>query len=83
MFRASVSSVSSSGTSTGAASEVCAVSSGVAAFPQDVLYTDGGVLKYIVKQYIQPLNDCFEKHECLKCGAIYEKEGTDQVANFF
>ena len=55
----------------------------LAAFPQDVLYTEGGVLKYIVKQYIQPLNDCFEKHECLKCGAIYEKEGTDQVANFF
>ena len=55
----------------------------LAAFPQDVLYTENGVLKYIVNEYIKPVNDCFEKHECLKCGAIHEKEGSDQVQSFF
>ena len=46
-------------------------------------YAENGVLKYVVGQYIKPLNDCFEKHECLKCGAIHEKEGSDQVQGFF
>lgn len=55
----------------------------LAAFPQDVLYAENGVLKYVVNEYIKPVNDCFEKHECLKCGAIHEKEGTDQVQGFF
>jgi hypothetical protein len=49
----------------------------LAAFPQDVLYAENGVLKYVVNQYIKPVNDCFDKHECLKCGAIHEKEGSD------
>lgn len=49
----------------------------LAAFPQDVLYAENGVLKYVVNEYIKPVNDCFEKHECLKCGAIHEKEGSD------
>ena len=40
-------------------------------------------VKDVVNEYIKPVNDCFEKHECLKCGAIHEKEGTDQVQGFF
>ena len=48
-----------------------------------MLDAENGVLKYVVNEYIKPVNDCFEKHECLKCGAIHEKEGTDQVQGFF
>ena len=55
----------------------------LAAFPQDVLYSENGVLKYVVNQYIKPVNDCFDRHECLKCGAVHEKEGSDQVQGFF
>lgn len=55
----------------------------LAAFPQDVLYAENGVLKYVVNEYIKPVNDCFDKHECLHCGAVHEKEGSDQVQGFF
>lgn len=55
----------------------------LAAFPQDALYAEAGVLKYVVSQYIKPVNDCFDRHECLKCGAVHEKEGSDQVQGFF
>lgn len=40
--------------------------------PQDVIYSEDGVLKYITDEFIKPLNDSFDKHKCLRCGEVYE-----------
>ncbi len=45
----------------------------ISAFPQDVLYNETGILKFIVNEYITPLNDSFDKHTCVNCGAVHEK----------
>ena len=52
-------------------------------FPQDVLYAENGVLKYIVNEYIKKVNDTFDKHECWKCHTIHEKEGANNSESFF
>lgn len=52
-------------------------------FPQDVLYTDKGVLKFIVNEYIKPINDSFEKHECWKCHTVHEKGNVNSTESFF
>lgn len=52
-------------------------------FPQDVLYSDNGVIKFIVTNMIQPINDAFDKHECWKCGTIHEKGNINQTESFF
>ena len=44
----------------------------VSVFPQDVLYSDAGVLKFIVAEYIKKINDTFDAHNCFQCGAPYE-----------
>ena len=46
----------------------------VAVFPQDVLYSDNGVLKFIVNEYIKKINDSFEEHKCYNCGAKYQND---------
>ena len=50
--------------------------------PQDVLYTDNGVLQFIAKEFLQKLNASFDKHQCQYCGAIQEDENTNQVESF-
>lgn len=52
-------------------------------FPQDVLYTEGGVLKYIVNNYIKVVNEAFDKHTCYQCGAVHEKGDVNSAESFF
>jgi hypothetical protein len=52
-------------------------------FPQDVLYSDNGVITFIVTNMIQPINDAFDKHECWKCRTIHEKGNINQAESFF
>ena len=53
------------------------------AFPQDALYSDSGVLKFIVDEYLKPVNESFSKQVCAHCGAVHNKEGTDNAESFF
>jgi len=46
----------------------------IAVFPQDVLYSDDGVLQYIANNYIKKINDSFEEHTCFNCGEKYEND---------
>ena len=50
--------------------------------PQDVLYSDSGVLQFITKEFLQKMNDSFDKHKCTHCGAIQEEENSNQVESF-
>lgn len=52
-------------------------------FPQDVLYTDKGVVTFVVEEFIKPLNDSFDKHKCFKCGHEHEKGDIDNPESFF
>lgn len=52
-------------------------------FPQDVLYSDDGVIKFIITKFIQPMNDAFDKHECWNCHTVHEKENSNQADIFF
>ena len=45
--------------------------------PQDVLYSDNGVLQFITKEFLQKMNDSFDKHKCTRCGAIQEEENSN------
>lgn len=51
-------------------------------FSQDLLYSDGGLIKYIVDNYIKTFNDSFDKHECFSCGTIHENGNEDNINNF-
>ena len=53
------------------------------AFPQDVLYTDNGVLKHIVDHFLATLNAQFDKHTCANCGAVHEKGDVNNSESFF
>lgn len=44
----------------------------ISIFPQDVLYSDNGILKYITEEYIKKINDSFDKQHCLQCGELHE-----------
>lgn len=55
----------------------------LATFPQDVLYTNNGIIKFIVDEYIAPVNATFEKHECSVCHTVHEKEGVNNSESFF
>lgn len=55
----------------------------LSAFPQDVLYTENGVLKFIVNEYLKYVNDAFDKHECWNCHTIHEKGTADHSGSFF
>lgn len=54
----------------------------LAAFPQDALYTDDGVLNFIATEYLKKINDSFDKHQCFACGTIQEEENTNQAEGF-
>ena len=51
-------------------------------FPQDVVYVDNGVLSFIVEQFINKINDSFEKHKCGSCGAIYDESIDGDTTSF-
>lgn len=51
-------------------------------FPQDVIYVDDGVLGFVVENFINKINDAFEKHKCGSCGAVYD-ESIDGDAQSF
>lgn len=55
----------------------------LAIFPQDILYSNNGVLKFIVNEMIKPINDAFDKHECFNCHTLHEKENANQAERFF
>lgn len=37
----------------------------LATFPQDVMYSDDGVIQRVATQYISRVNDAFDKHKCV------------------
>lgn len=45
-----------------------------ATFPQDVLYAEDGVIQHVAANYIQRVNDAFDKHKCLQCGETYDND---------
>lgn len=42
----------------------------LAKFPQDVLYTEDGVMNFIAQEYLKKINDSFDKHKCAECGTV-------------
>ena len=50
---------------------------------QDVLYSDKGILTFIVNNLVKPLNDQFDKHKCWKCGEVHEKGDVGSPEGFF
>lgn len=54
----------------------------LAAFPQDALYTDDGVLNFIASEYLKKINDSFDKHVCYSCGTVQEEEDSNQTEGF-
>ena len=54
----------------------------VAQFPQEALYTENGVLTVIANEYIKKINESFDKHECIVCGAVHEQEGENRSEGF-
>ena len=48
-----------------------------AKFSQDVMYSDNGLIKFITEQYLNSVNNAFDRHVCMNCGATYEKENSN------
>lgn len=55
----------------------------VGALPQDVLYSDHGVLMFITNEFLEKLNESFDTHECAQCGTIHEKGEVNSPESFF
>lgn len=55
----------------------------ISAFPQDVLYSDNGLIKFIIDNFIKIFNDTFDKHPCYNCGTIHEKGDENNIQSFF
>ena len=53
-----------------------------AMFPQDVVYSDNGIINIITTKFINQLNNSFDKHTCSSCGTVYEQDGSNQVESF-
>lgn len=51
-------------------------------FPQDVLYSENGIIQYITKEFIGRINDQFEKHECTVCGKICDETSDSSAEGF-
>lgn len=51
-------------------------------FTQDVLYSENGALSYVAKNFLQKMNDSFDRHQCQSCGEYYEGENSDQAESF-
>ena len=54
----------------------------ISVFPQDVLYSDNGIIQYITKEFIGKINDAFEKHECAICGKLCEDTSDSSAEGF-
>lgn len=54
----------------------------ISVFPQDVLYSENGVIQYITKYFIASINDTFEKHECAICGNICDGTSDSSIEGF-
>ena len=50
--------------------------------PQDVLYSENGVLQFVSNELLKKLNNSFEKHVCMNCQTVQEEENTNQVESF-
>ena len=55
----------------------------ISVFPQDVLYSDSGVIQYITNEFITKINDAFDKHECVVCGKLCESTSDSSAEGFF
>lgn len=53
------------------------------AFPQDVLYSDSGIMTYILTEFIEKIDDSYGNHKCGQCGAEHKNEIDGGVADFF
>ena len=42
----------------------------ISVFPQDVMYSENGVISYITDNFISRINDTFDKHRCTVCNAL-------------
>lgn len=40
----------------------------ISVFPQDVMYSENGIIQYITNEFITKVNNVFEKHTCAMCG---------------
>jgi len=52
-------------------------------FPQDALYAEDGILKYVMDRYIKVINDSFERHKCFQCGHTNEEGDIASAESFF
>lgn len=44
----------------------------ISIFPQDVLYSETGILYYVMNNYINPINESFDKQICFQCGTEHK-----------
>ena len=51
-------------------------------FPQDVLYSDNGVISFIIKNFIQNISSVFDEHRCTNCGKLNEEGEVNSAASF-
>ena len=54
----------------------------ISVFPQDVMYSEAGVIQYITKEFIAKINDAFDKHECAVCGTLCEDTSDSSTEGF-
>lgn len=54
----------------------------VSVFPQDVLYSEKGIIQHITSEFITKINDMFDKHQCYVCGKLCD-DAVDQDMNGF
>ena len=55
----------------------------ISVFPQDVLYSDTGIIQHITNEFVSKINDAFEKHECMVCGKLCESTSDSSAEGFF
>lgn len=55
----------------------------ISVFPQDVLYSDNGIIQHITQEFITKINDAFDKHECAVCGKLCESTSDSSAEGFF
>lgn len=55
----------------------------ISVFPQDVLYSEKGIIQYITTEFITKINDMFDKHECYVCGKECEDSVDSDLNSFF
>lgn len=51
-------------------------------FPQDVFYSEHGIIQYITTEFVSKINNCFEKHSCAMCGYVSPDSIDDSIDDF-